>query len=278
MQLRPIDLVRGKVELPSLSTVFQQFTAKLDDPGAMAEDFADIMSADPALTVKLLKIVNSAFYSFSSTITDVPHAITIIGLNELREMILAISVVEFFDGLPNDMISMKSFWNHSVLTGLLAKEVQSSPRIKSRQSLFTAGMLHDVGSLVFYNRMPEIARTVLERNDREDKPRYMLEREILGFDHADVGGELMRHWELPEFLVDVVANHHEPGKSKKFTEEAMVVNLIDRVTRLMESGETSVKQIMYEIGDTGVGVSEGDLQDGIARANDKLQSVLSAIQ
>lgn len=278
MQIMPIDLVRGELELPSLSNVFQQFTAKLDDPGATAEDFSDIISTDPALTVRLLKLVNSAYYSFASTITDVAHAITIIGLNDLREMILAISVVEFFEGLPNELISMKSFWNHSVMTGLLAKEMQSSAAIKSRQSLFTAGMLHDVGSLVFYNRMPEMARSVLERNDREDRPRYLLEREVLGFDHAAIGGELMRHWELPEFLSDVVSHHHEPQKSKSFTEEAMVVNLTDKVARSLERGEDSVKQMIQELGGMPAGISENDLEVSVAKARKKLSSVLSAVQ
>ena len=278
MQIMPIDLVRGEVELPSLSNVFQQFTAKLDDPGATAEDFSDIISTDPALTVRLLKLVNSAYYSFAATITDVAHAITIIGLNDLREMILAISVVEFFEGLPNELTGMQTFWNHSVLTGLLAKEMQSSTAIKSKQSLFTAGMLHDVGSLVFYNRLPEIARSVLERNDREHQPRYLLEREILGFDHAAIGGELMRHWELPEFLSDVVANHHEPQQSKAFTEEAMVINLTDKIARNLEKGEESVQQIMYEIGDISLGVSETDVEVSVSKAREKLSSVLSAIQ
>ena len=88
MQLQPIDLVRGEIELPTLSNIYLQFTQKLDQPGAKADDFAEIISADPALTAKLLKIVNSAYYSFSATITDVGHAITIVGLTELREIVL----------------------------------------------------------------------------------------------------------------------------------------------------------------------------------------------
>ena len=278
MQLMPIDLVRGDVELPSLSNVFQQFTAKIDDPRATAEDFSEIISADPSLTVKLLKIVNSAYYSFSSTITDVAHAITIIGLNDLREMVLAISVVEFFDGLPNDLVSMKSFWKHSVLSGLLAKEFQALPAIKSRQSLFTAGMLHDVGSLVMFNRLPEISRTVLEQNDREETPRYLLERQIIGFDHAAVGGELMSYWELPEYLVDVVSHQYEPEQAEKFSEEAFVIKLVSEIARSQEAGEFTVSRIMEQLSEATLTISESDLEASIAVANENLSSVLAAIQ
>ena len=156
--------------------------------------------------------------------------------------------------------------------------MQDSPAIKSTQSLFTAGMLHDVGSLILYNRLPEMARAVIERNSREETPRYLLEREEIGFDHAAVGGELMRHWELPEFLVDVVSSHHEPAKTQKFTEEAMVVNLTDKVARSLERGEESVKQILQELGDDAVGISEGDLEVSVVNAREKLSSVLAAIQ
>lgn len=279
MHLMPIDLVRGDVELPLLSSVFQQFTAKLDEPGATAEDFSDIISTDPSLTARLLKIVNSAYYSFAATITDVQRAVTIVGLNDLRDMILAISVVDFFDGLPNDLVSMKSFWTHSVLTGLLAKEMQSSPAVKSKQSLFTAGMLHDVGSLVIYNRLPEMARSVLERHDRGEAPRYLLEREIIGFDHAAVGGELMKHWELPDYLVDVVKYHHDPQKAQTFKEEAMVIQLTNKVARSVENGDKSVSEIMQDLADSSMlAISENDLDVSIAKAQEKLASVLSAVQ
>lgn len=281
MQLMPIDLVRGDVELPSLSVVFQQFTTKLDDPGARAEDFAEIISTDTALTVRLLKLVNSAYYSFSSTITDVPHAITIIGLNELRDMILAISVVEFFDGLPNELVSMQTFWQHSVLTGLLAKEMQTSPQIKSRQSLFTAGMLHDVGSLVIFNRLPEQARAVLERQQREDRPRHLVERDVIGFDHAAVGAELMKHWELPEFLVEVVGCHLEPKQAGQFAEETGVVDLANRLAALLSEqempGEAMLQELMRGSGDS-LRLTVSDLEAAIEQAKEKLGSVLAAVQ
>jgi len=277
MQLEPVDLVRGEVELPSLSAVFQQFTAKLDEPKATANDFSEIISTDPSLIVRVLKIVNSAFYSFTATITDIPHAITIIGLSELRELILALSVVEFFDGLPNDLISMESFWNHSVLTGLLARELQKSPKVQTKESVYTAGMLHDVGSLVFYNRLPEVAKSVIELEKRQAKSRYLLEQEIIGFDHAAIGGELMRHWGLPDFLIEVVSNHHQPDKAKSFQEEAQLINFADQVARIIESGanpgmalKNMGQSIVFEI-------PESKLEESIDAAKEKQAAMVAAI-
>lgn len=276
MQLQPMDLVRGEVELPSLSDVFQQFTAKLDDPLAKSQDFAEIISIDPSLTAKVLKMVNSAYYSFSATITDIPHAITIIGLNELRELVLAISVVDFFDGLPNDLISMKAFWYHSILTGLLAKEINRHPSLKSRESVYTAGMLHDVGSLVFYNRLPEMAKSVLELSQRQSRSRYSVEKDVIGFDHAAIGKALIEHWGLPEFLIEVVAAHHQPEKSDDYELEAKVVNFADKIARLLEQ-DTPVDQLVREKSSMLEDVSEDHLRESIENAQSALDSVLSAV-
>jgi len=277
MQLLPVDLVRGEVDLPLLPAIFQQFTDKLDDPGAKAEDFAEIISSDPSLTVKLLKIVNSAYYSFTATITDVGHAITIVGLTELRELILAVSVVEFFDDLPNQIVNMNTFWHHSVMTGLLARELQNTSAFRTRQSMFTAGMLHDIGSLVFYNRLPEIARSVLEVSDRENKVRYLVERSNLGFDHANIGGELVRHWGLPDFLVEVIDCHHAPERAESFQRETQLLQLADRVARLMEQ-EVTFDEILEHTRKLSEAMNESDLSIAIENAKEKLTSVLTAIQ
>jgi len=277
MQLMPVDLVRGEVDLPLLPAIFQQFNEKLDDPWAQAEDFAEIISSDPSLTAKLLKIVNSAYYSFTATITDVSHAITIVGLTELRELVLAVSVVEFFDDLPNQIVNMQTFWQHSVLTGLVARELQKTSKFRSQQSMFTAGMLHDIGSLVFYNRLPEIARSVLEVSEREKKPRYLVERSTLGFDHANIGGELVRHWGLPDFLIEVIECHHAPERAETFHRETQLLQVTDRVTRLMEQ-EVDINEIFLEASTLSEGMIESDLSLSIENARQKLGSVLAAIQ
>ncbi|MGD2119192.1 MAG: HDOD domain-containing protein [Chromatiales bacterium] len=278
MQLMPIDLVRGKVELPSLSEVFRQFTEKLDDPSACAEDFSEIISTDPALTARVLQLVNSAYYSFSSEITDIPHAITILGLNDLRELVLMISVVEFFEGLPNDLINMHAFWNHSVLTGLIGKELQRVPVVKTTQSMFTAGLLHDVGSLVIYNRLPEMARTSLELHERDKRMRYLVEREIIGFDHAAVGGELMRHWGLPEFLYEAVRFHHAPEKASQFVAEAGLIRLCDRLARLLEEEETDpVGYLLSEQPEMTLKLEKVQMSDAIQRGKENLSSVVSSM-
>ena len=278
MQLQPVDLVRGDVELPTLSTIYLQFTQKLDEPGAKAEDFAEIISSDPALTTKLLKIVNSAYYSFSATITDVSHAITIVGLTELREMVLAICVVDYFEGLPNKLISMEDFWEHSIYTGLLAREIQRSLAMNTGDSMFTVGLLHDLGSLVFYNRLPEIAKAVLEISDRQESPRFEVEREELGFDHAAIGAALIEHWGLPDFLVKVIRYHHAPDKADEHSRETLLLNLSDKISRAVEKGDPVNSVIDLNRDFSALNLKNEVLMASKDRVDEQLQSVLAAIQ
>ena len=139
-------------------------------------------------------------------------------------------------------------------------------------------MLHNVGSLVIFNKLPEISRTVLEQNDREETPRYLLERQIIGFDHAAVGGELMSHWELPEYLIDVVSHQYEPEKAEKFSEEALVIKLVSEIARDLEAGEFTASRTMQQLSEASLAISESDLEAGITAANESLSSVLAAIQ
>ena len=277
MQLQPIDLVRGDIELPTLSHIYLQFTQKLDEPGAKANDFAEIISSDPALTTKLLKIVNSAYYSFKATITDVSHAITIVGLTELREMILAICVVDYFEGLPNKLISMEVFWQHSIYTGLLSREMQRSMALNTSDSMFTVGLLHDLGSLVFYNRMPEIAKSVLEISERQERPRFEVEREELGFDHAAIGAALIEHWGLPDFLIQVIKFHHAPERAEEHQKETLLLNMADKISRLVENGTTNaaINDLNREY--SSLGLKNETLIACKDRVDEQLQSVLSAI-
>lgn len=278
MSLMPVDLVRGDVPLPSLPDIFQRFTSKLEEPGARATDFSAILETDPALTMRVLQIVNSAYYSFRAEITSVAHAVTIVGLTDLRELILAVSVVEFFNGLPNDLVSMKQFWSHSVQTGLLARELQKTPGLKIEESMFTAGMLHDVGSLVLYNRLPEMSRSVIELRDREQKPVYQLENRIIGFDHAMLGAELMKHWRLPAFLQETVACHHAPEAAREFPREAHLLALANAISnRLQQEPKLTAGLVAEEFADNHLSISTGLIEAAVIQAQEQLESVMSSI-
>ena len=133
----------------------------INDPDASAAEIGDVISEDPALTARLLKIVNSAFYGFPSRIETVSRAITIVGTLELLDLILAASVVKAFSGIPSELVDMDQFWEHSLYTGVTARVLAGRHRAPDTERYFVAGLLHDIGALVLYRQLPRQSRAAL---------------------------------------------------------------------------------------------------------------------
>src|SRR3569623_1140400 len=234
--LSPRELVTGTIELASLPEVFLRVNEMIDSTRYTAADIGHVISRDPGLTARLLKLANSAFYIFPSQIDTVSRAITIIGTRELRDLILATSVARIFKGLPNDLITMDDFWRHSVCCGLAARNLAAQRGERLEDRFFVAGLLHDIGSLLIYRKVPELAREALLRCQHNDIPLYRAEQDVLGFDHAAVGAEILRKWKLPEQLQEVVECHHMPGHAGRFPRDTALVHIADVVAEAMQYG------------------------------------------
>lgn len=221
------DLVNGSLELASLPEVVMRTIDLINNPGTSAAEIGQVISEDPALTARLLKIVNSPFYGFPSRIDTVSRAITVIGTLELLDLILATSVVKAFRGIPTDLVDMDSFWEHSLYTGLVARALAGRLRAPNTERYFIAGLLHDIGSLAMYSRIPDSAAVILRRARAEIAPLHDIERETLGFDHGEVGAELMHAWHLPGSLVEAIRFHHTPEQSEQHRLETALVHLAD---------------------------------------------------
>jgi HD-like signal output (HDOD) protein len=199
----------------------------LNDPDSSASDIGQIISEDPALSAKLLKIVNSAFYSFPSRIDTISRAITIVGTLEITDLILGSSAVDVFAGLPNELIDMTHFWEHSLYTGVVSRVLARHHRAPNTERFFVSGLLHDVGCLVLYNQLPGESLRALQLARDESRPLHLAEQEILGFDHSAVGAELMQAWNLPEAFVEAARYHHSPMDAGDFPLETAMVHLAD---------------------------------------------------
>ena len=235
MTVSPRELIIGAIDLPSLPEVVTRAIALVNDPESSAIDIGRILSEDTAMTARLLKIVNSPFYGFPSRIETVSRAITVIGTLDLLDLILATSVVKMFSGVPNDLVSMDSFWKHSLYSGVLARLLAARSKQPNVEHFFVAGLLHDLGSLVIYRKMPELAREALLRARYNGRVLREAEQEIMGFDHASVGAELMRMWKLPTSLVEAIEYHHNPSQAQHYPLVASVVHVADVIASTVRS-------------------------------------------
>ena len=246
MALKIDELVDSWAASPPI--MYYQLKGALNNPNSAFEDFAKIISSDPALTSRLLKIVNSAFYGLSSKVETISHALNIIGTNQLVDLALASAVTRKFRGIPRSLINMEMFWMHSVATGITARKIGEYKKMEGADKFYLGGMLHDIGSLVLFKELPEKSRRVMERCKKENTSMSLVESEIFGVDHAEVGGMVLSGWNLPERIVQVVRHHHDPMASQKYFIDASVIQLADHIVHEMSvgnSGEFKVPELAH---------------------------------
>lgn len=243
------DLFKEEARIPSLSEVFYRFKDAVDDPDTSFDEMGEIISSDPGLTARLLKIVNSPFYGFSSEVETIPHAISIIGSSQLNDMVLSTCIIDRFKGISPKAIDMQLFWEHSIATGLAAKIIAKEINMLNHDSIFVGGLLHDIGRLVLCINAPEQFSEIFLKAQTKGKSLLEAEKEILGFGHDKVGEELLKRWKLPKIHQETVGYHHCPLEAPLFNKEAAVVddaNAVAQSLALGSSGEQFVSKFNDE--------------------------------
>jgi len=235
-------LISDTVEVASLPAVVTKAMELLNNPNTSASDVGQIISQDPALSVRLLKIVNSAFYGFPSRIETISRAITIIGTLELTDLILGSSAIHAFEKIPNQLVDMEKFWGHSLYAGIVARILARYLRAPNTERCFVMGLLHDVGALILYRQQPDQSRQALELSIERPMPLHVAEREILSFDHGDVGAELMYAWKLPTSFIEVTRHHHQPSAAERYRLETALIHLADVITGMAHGTASGGKQ------------------------------------
>ena len=233
MVRKPEDLVKGVVKLISLPEIYIRVSQILEDQDHNAKQLGEIISHDPALTARILRIVNSAYYSLRVKIELVSRAVSVIGEDDLRNLVLATSAVDTFKRIPNQLVDIDLFWRHSVHTGIVSRLLSKHCNILHGERLFVAGMLHDIGKLILYFKEPELSQQVLLAAAESDGQLFRSEQKILGFTHGDVGAALIDAWKLSDTLKEVVAYHHTPLKAKNYRMEASIVHIANCVVNAL---------------------------------------------
>lgn len=231
------ELVRDHIDLVSLPEVCLQVQMVADDPHSTAGEMGAVIAQDPALTARLLQLVNSAYFGFPAKVETVTRAVSLVGLRQLRTLALAVSAVELFDRVPPEHVSMVSFWSHSIYCGLLSRELAGACRVLHGERLFVAGLLHDIGRLMIYSHRPSEAERIHRHVDQSGVDLSTAERHVLGYDHAELGGVLLQSWQLPESLQSAVAWHHDAGRAAGSL-EAAIVHLANAATHSLEESAT----------------------------------------
>jgi HD-like signal output (HDOD) protein len=198
---------------------------------------------DPDLTARLLRLGNSAFYGFSTRLSTISETISLIGIQQVEDLILASSIVDQFAGLSDDFVNMESFWRHSLACGIGARLLALERRLPKADKFFVAGLLHDVGRLVLFAHAPDTARAIFDLYRKERLLLREAETRVLGYDHQRIAGALMHQWNYPVNLAQAVACHHQPESSQLAREEAAVVHLADHLVNAMQIGTSGERHV-----------------------------------
>lgn len=209
-----VKVIGGVSNLPTPPIVFTQIQKVLNNPNTSAFDIADILQEDPAISAKVLKLTNSAYYGLAKEIESVRQAVVIVGLEAIKNLVLSASMFETFSNSDLDKEFQDIFWRHSLGTAfaarLLAFKLKSKIGFDS-EAAFSAGMLHDIGKMVISVYMPDDAKNINElKGQKPDSQDHILEDEVLGYNHAQIGSLLAKQWTLPHKLQETIMYHHFP--------------------------------------------------------------------
>ena len=233
------ELVTNVITLASLPTVYLRIRDELDAPTGSTSSVAHAISADPAIASSLLRLANSAFYGYGGKIDTISRAVTVLGIQQVHDLVLAISVSGAFSLFAPRHLDMPRFWRGSVMRGLAAREIGRNQGMIGVERLFVIGMLSGIGHLVMHQTVPELALEARTIAAATREPLHEAERRIVGCDHAEVGAALMAHWRLPTSFVDIVGAQTVPRLGGDYVYEAAMVHVAARIAEADQENESS---------------------------------------
>ncbi len=199
-------------KLPVLPRAYQEIMEELNTPEPSMTKITRIVSRDVGMAAEILKVVNSSFFGFARRVDSLERAVTLLGINTIRSLVLGVHIFSAFDATGLAGYDLKKLWEHSIRTSSLAKLLcQAEGRDKEAQNeAGIAALLHDVGKLVFAANLQEEYARVLAKVRAENRLVRVVELEILGTTHAEVGAYLMSLWGMPARVVEGILSHHQP--------------------------------------------------------------------
>jgi putative nucleotidyltransferase with HDIG domain len=209
----PFPINKG-FEIPSIPLVLIRIIQTLDADTSSARELEELILHDPALSARILKLANSAFYSFRARVRTISHAITLLGMNLVTSLAIGINIYDTFTkGAKGEAAHINQLWTHSCGVGVLVKEIWTRRRGVSREAefAFLCGLLHDLGKAVLFKTYPGHYSSIFAIAKADTDPAISLyEVESYGVDHAAVGEMLAKQWGFPPELASVIRRHHDP--------------------------------------------------------------------
>ncbi len=263
-----IERLRRKVEnihnLPTIPETIKQISEIIGKPNISLNEISDFIANDPALTTKILKMINSAVYGFPGRISLVSHATVLLGLNVIKGLLIGVSVSEFMEE------AMSGLWNHSLACAVTGRILAQKKKISEPEEVYAAGLLHDIGKVILIQSYREEYENIMNR--AKDQKTTVIEEEKGYFpvNHGTIGGWLAEKWHFPIRLSEMIKNHHDPLRSQSASIETALVHVSDILVRARGigfPGDYSIPVVnprAYEL----LNFSESDIKETLEEMED----------
>jgi putative nucleotidyltransferase with HDIG domain len=275
-------------KMPSLSTTVIKVLETCNDPWASANDLKRVISLDPVLTGRVLKLINSAYFALGKPITSLTRAIIMLGVNTVKNLALSFAILKNMKGSGAfHAFSTHQFWLHCLGVGVVAKALAAvqGHNPAEQEEYFVAGLLHDLGKLPLNKQFPEEYFQVSKTAQKENEPFYLSEDSLLGIDHCKVGEMIAQKWRLGATLIETLAYHHNPegcnDKSRNLVSTVWLANQIALELSIGEAGDRAYKPSMLVHLQDRFGIDNGNLsefQETISGEIEKAQIFLEIVQ
>jgi len=223
--------------LPSIPQIITEVSVLLDNDRTSAADLCKVISQDQGIVTKILAVANSPLYGLPRRVSTIEFAVVIIGFEHIKNILVALSLVEAFKSRTTPNWNQSGYWTHSLLTATAAKRIADDLRYPKSGEVFTAGLLHDLGLIVLQRYLNSEFKIILKKVHEEQFSFLSAEEFVLNFTHQDIAEFLLEKWNFPPYISEAVLFHHTPSlSSDKARMLASLIHLADYMTQRLNVG------------------------------------------
>jgi HD-like signal output (HDOD) protein len=218
--------VENLITLPDIYLAVKDI---VEDPDSGMVELANVISFDPAITTKVLKIANSPFYGQVTEIDTINRAVSLLGTRTVHDTVLAISVSNAFQSISELNYDVSTFWKNSIMRAVVAKSCANELNIPEPDRLFTLGLLSDIGHMIMSICTPSLMKQVLQQHKKTGYPLYLYERSSFNFDAGELGADLLERWDIPQSIVSGIRYQNCPELAENYKQEAAIIYCAGRL-------------------------------------------------